>query len=110
MKVWVLNFASSFQYTGAIAYRYAHFGQGSGPILMDDVSCTGSESSLINCTYDRYTGDCGHHEDAGVRCQCKQLMIQCFMGGVSSQLLFMNISFHTFPKSTSLPPSSPSYL
>ena len=61
--------------TGAVAYRYAYFGRGSGPILMDDVSCIGSERALINCSYDRSTVDCSHYEDAGVRCQCKWLVI-----------------------------------
>ena len=83
---------------------------------MDDLFCTGSERYLVNCTYDRYTGDCGHYEDAGVRCQCKLYMIQCFSCSVyvTLQYLFANISrcrtIHTFPKSTILPPSSPSNL
>jgi len=42
---------------------------------MDDVSCIGSERALINCSYDRSTVDCSHYEDAGVRCQCKWLVI-----------------------------------
>uniref|UniRef100_A0A673MM96 SRCR domain-containing protein n=1 Tax=Sinocyclocheilus rhinocerous TaxID=307959 RepID=A0A673MM96_9TELE len=47
----------------------AHFGQGSGLIWMDNVACSGSESTLKNC---RSSGSsvnyCGHHEDARVRC------------------------------------------
>ncbi|XP_041641014.1 deleted in malignant brain tumors 1 protein-like [Cheilinus undulatus] len=47
----------------------ARFGQGSGPIWMDDVSCTGRESKLSQCRH-RGLGihDCGHNEDAGVVC------------------------------------------
>ena len=52
----------------AIAYSNAFYGQGTGPILMDNVACTGSESALINCNFDNNTGDCRHSEDAGVRC------------------------------------------
>ena len=52
----------------ATAYSNAAFGQGSGPILMDNVACTGLESGLINCTFDNHTSDCVHSEDAGVRC------------------------------------------
>ena len=34
---------------------------------MDDVNCNSVESRLINCPYSAYE-NCGHHEDAGVRC------------------------------------------
>ena len=53
---------------GASALLYAYFARGSGPILMDDVRCTGSEDRLIDCRYDSNTGDCFHYEDASVRC------------------------------------------
>ena len=52
----------------AVAYTNARYGQGTGPILMDDVACTGLEAGLINCTFDNHTGDCRHSEDAAVRC------------------------------------------
>ena len=54
--------------TAATAYSSAFYGQGTGPILMDDVACIGSESDLINCAFDNNTGDCRHSEDASVRC------------------------------------------
>ena len=48
----------------------AKFGQGTGPVFLDDVNCMGSEIALLNCSH-RGIGinDCGHSEDAGVRCQ-----------------------------------------
>ena len=52
----------------ATAFSRAHFGQGSGAILLDNVACTGLEERLVNCPYDRHTADCYHYEDAGVRC------------------------------------------
>ena len=35
---------------------------------MDDVHCTGSETHLVNCSYDSITSEDHHGEDAGVRC------------------------------------------
>ena len=47
----------------------AAFGQGSGSILLDDLVCTGSESSLISCPHEGIgTHNCGHGEDAGLVC------------------------------------------
>ena len=55
-------------FAGAIAYSNAYFGQGSGPILLDNLACSGLENTLVNCSYDSHTGDCYHSDDAGVRC------------------------------------------
>lgn len=55
-------------YKGATALRSAYFGPGTGYIYMDNVACTGSESQLRLCTHIT-SHDCGHSEDASVRCQ-----------------------------------------
>ena len=45
---------------------------GADLIWLDEVSCTGTESSLAGCAHDDWlTHDCDHSEDAGVICgQC----------------------------------------
>ena len=52
---------------GAEALSNAFFGQGSGDILLDNVVCTGDESTLIACPHIT-NHNCQHSEDAGVRC------------------------------------------
>ena len=55
---------------GVQALMGAYFGEGSGPVLLDDVSCDGSEKTLISCLTGGPIGqnNCNHDEDAGVRC------------------------------------------
>jgi len=51
------------------ALRNAAFGRGIGRIWMDEVNCTGSESDVRNCRHGGWRmSDCGHHEDASVKC------------------------------------------
>lgn len=51
------------------ALKEAAFGQGTGPIWRNGMNCKGNESSLWDCPPDTWGhSDCGHKEDAAVRC------------------------------------------
>ena len=52
------------------SYSSAYFGQGSGPIWLDNIECIGNESTLVSCGHlgVNITRSCSHSEDAGVRC------------------------------------------
>ena len=60
-----LGFGSS----GA-SYYSAYFGQGSGSIWLDSVTCTGNELTLASCGHFGVgiTRSCSHYEDVGIRC------------------------------------------
>ena len=49
------------------AFGSAYFGQGTGSIVMHNVHCTGTESTLTSCMHTT-NHNCFHFEDAGVRC------------------------------------------
>ena len=55
--------------SNAYAQSRAYFGQGTGPIWLDDLKCTGNETSIDGCPHRAYgSNNCRHAEDVGVVC------------------------------------------
>jgi hypothetical protein len=75
--------------SGAVAITTG-FTNGVGQIWLDNVQCRGTETRLIDCPHlPLGTHNCGHIEDAGVRCQgtattCTQGAIR-LQGGTANQ-------------------------
>ena len=58
-------------FVGSKAKRNAYFGFGTGPILLSNLYCTGTESSLLECSHQSCgVTSCTHSNDAGVICEC----------------------------------------
>uniref|UniRef100_A0A3Q3XER5 SRCR domain-containing protein n=1 Tax=Mola mola TaxID=94237 RepID=A0A3Q3XER5_MOLML len=72
---WDMNVANAacrqLHFSGAVEVLASGvFGEGNGKIWMDDLSCTGVETSLLHCTFPGWgINNCGHGEDVGVRCK-----------------------------------------
>lgn len=54
----------------------AAYGRGRGSIILDNVECSGSESSLLSCQHNPlFSHNCVHSEDASARCKCYLSML-----------------------------------
>jgi len=52
-----------------VAVSGNRFGAGTGDILLDDVNCQGSETSLSDCQHAGWgQHNCGHDEDVSIVC------------------------------------------
>ena len=77
----------NFQYTGI---TNSSFGEGLGPILLDNVNCLGMESTILECQYDTRTYDCSHYQDAGIEClPCKLGIIYLKLNHGSSCVMLL---------------------
>ncbi|XP_066578018.1 scavenger receptor cysteine-rich domain-containing group B protein [Amia ocellicauda] len=79
---------------------FAHFGQGTGPIWMDDVLCPASQSSLIACPSGGFgVHNCNHGEDASVVCDVSSLSREV---GSRTGSLYSSSGPHVYGHVTSL--------
>lgn len=59
----------SINISGSIAHRGAYFGMGSGPIFLEQLSCSDDSSNLLQCARPPLgLHTCDHSQDAGVTC------------------------------------------
>ena len=97
---WDLNDAAvvcrELGFPGAISYPCcAAFGQGAGPIWLDDVGCAGSGTSLSSCSHGGWgRHNCGHSEDAGVICQCEYHIDTPVCTKVEINYIYITNKFH----------------
>ena len=54
---------------GAIAVGSQFFGEGTRPILITNINCSGTEQSLLNCMHNNGSTCTTERDDAGVVCQ-----------------------------------------
>ena len=55
-----------------MAISRAAYGEGYGPVFLDDVRCSGTESNLTECQHQGVgVSNCGHNQDASVLCRRK---------------------------------------
>ena len=69
----------------AIAAIGGAYGAGSGPVFISQLTCSGSESSVLNCPVLQTYGlvPCDHSRDVGVRCVGKMASGTCKLSDLS---------------------------
>ena len=77
----------------SLPLRNATYGSFYSPILLDNLVCEGSESSLLSCTHnDIGMSNCDHSEDAGVKCnaECEDYTIRLIPDEQSADYFYLN--------------------
>ena len=84
--------------SAGLSYSNAYFGQGAGPIWLDNVACMGNESTLARCGHLglNITRNCSHSKDAGVTCHGMQgiHLLTCIYTYVSKIISVLILSIY----------------
>ena len=65
---------------GATPRFNAFYGEGSGPVFLSNLNCTGPELKILECPNDYYAAqNCRHYKDAGVQCLGRQFLQHSFL-------------------------------
>lgn len=57
-----------------VTYRSGFFGEGSKPVLLNELQCNGNESTLSECDQENISGlGCNHLQDVGLLCGSKNV-------------------------------------
>ena len=73
----------------------AYYGSGSGPVWLDELTCSGDEMRLDHCGRLEWgTSDCRHSEDIGVKCGSKFSCVICLIAHV--YIIYIYIYFFNF--------------
>ena len=67
-----------FHIEGSIPHYNGYFGQGTGPVLLSDVGCSGSEDNILECSHNKQNAltYCSAYDSAGVTCIGKGLAVK----------------------------------
>lgn len=61
--------AINFLLLGVQVFRSAHYGAGTGPIFLEQLSCEGHEESVLDCEASYGLHSCTHADDVSVICE-----------------------------------------